>query len=130
MAKKVKPNQIANEITELLTKYSDEITQEMLATVDEVTEGVKNEIDQHITWKDKKYSKAFRTRNVFKDKRNKRNIWYVNPPYYRITHLLEYGHINRDGSRTRAYPHVKFGQEYLEENFYKKMEEVLERCKI
>ena len=131
MAKKIKADNIASEITTLLTKYSDNISEEMKKVVDECTEGVMNEVKQHVDWHDKKYSKSFKVKNTFEDKRNKRNTWYVQSPHYRLTHLLEFGHVTRNGqTRTRAYPHVKYGDEYLNDNFFKKMGEALEKCKI
>lgn len=130
MANKVEINDMANEITKWLTEYSDEVTEVSKDVVDKVAEGVNAEIKNHITWKDKKYSKAFALKTTFEDSRNKRKTWYVKSPHYRLTHLLEFGHATRNGGRTKAYPHVKYGDEYLRNNFEKIMKEEIERCKI
>ena len=42
---------------------------------------------------------------------------------YRLTHLLEYGHLNRDGStRAREFPHISIAEKHAEE----KVNELLE----
>ena len=106
----------------------------MKKVVDEVAQGVLDETKNHITWKDKKYSNAFSIKTSFEDKRNKRKTWYVKPPYYRLTHLLEFGHqtrrIRNGKARTDKFEHVKYGDKYLEDNFFEKMEEAMEKCRI
>ena len=134
MAKNIKANELSAEITTLLSKYSEALTDECKKVVDEVAEGVLEETKNHITWHDKKYSQAFALKNSFEDKRNKRKTWYVKPPYYRLTHLLEFGHqtrkIRNGKARTNKFEHVKYGDLYLEDNFYRKMEEAMEKCKV
>ena len=47
-------------------------------------------------------------------------IIYVKPPEYRLTHLLEYGHINkRTGRMVKAFPHVKPVEEKIYDEFRK-----------
>lgn len=136
MAKNIKANELSAEITTLLSKYSEALTDECKKVVDEVAEGVLEETKNHITWHDKKYSQAFALKTSFEDKRNKRRTWYVKPPYYRLTHLLEFGHQTRKRHdndtkpRTAKFEHVKYGDKYLEDNFFRKMEEAMEKCRV
>lgn len=50
----------------------------------------------------------------WKMKTNKKSMSYVvyNKDHYRLTHLLENGHVNRDGSRTPAQKHIKPVEEW------------------
>jgi hypothetical protein len=131
MAKKIEANEMANEITKWLTEYSEEVTDVAKGVVDEVAEGCFNEVKNHVTWKDKKYSNSFALNTSFENKRNKRRTWYVKSPHYRLTHLLEFGHVTRNGtSRAKAYPHVKYGDEFVKNNFEREMKEAIEKCRI
>lgn len=51
-------------------------------------------------------------------------------PHYRLTHLLENGHkmvpnrhFYRPVARTKSYPHIIYGQDYVDENAMKKIKE-------
>ena len=130
MATKVTVDNMADTIVEWLTEYSEEVTEVAKDVVDEISEGAMQETKDHITWKDNKYSKSFALKTSFEDRRNKRNTWYVKAPHYRLTHLLEFGHATRNGGRTRAYPHVKYGDDFVRNNFERLLKERIEQCKI
>lgn len=121
---------MADEITKLLSEYTEEVTDLAKQVVDKISEETNEEIKRHITFHDTRYSKSFRIKKSFEDKRNKRNTWYVEAPHYRLTHLLEYGHITRNGGRTRAFPHVKYGQDYLDQNFERELKEGIENARF
>lgn len=130
MSKKVQVNEVASEITKMLTEYTEEVTEIAKEVVDNISQEVFDEVKNHVTWKDKKYSNAFTLKTSFEDKRNKRNTWYVKPPHYRLTHLLEFGHATRNGGRTKAYPHVKYGDEILRNNFERELKEAIENARV
>ena len=49
-----------------------------------------------------KYSKGWRKKRV------RNGVWVVYSfKYGSLTHLLEFGHIKRNGGRTKAYPHLR-----------------------
>ena len=133
MSKTVQVNEVASQITKWLTEYTDEVTDACKEVVDKVSEEVMQEIKDHVTFNDKSYSKSFRIKTSFYDKRNKRNTWYVASPHYRLTHLLEFGHIiahPKDKTRTRAYPHVRYGDEWVQNNFEREITEAIEKCRV
>lgn len=105
-------NSLASEIMKELEQYSEFIDEKMQACIDAVTdealEKLKNDPD--IPKRTKKYSKGFYFKNVAQGRGFKRNV--VANKRYRLTHLLEYGHLTRDGKRkTRAFPHWSKAQE-------------------
>ena len=65
MAKKVQVNNFAEEIVKMLTEYTDEVTDIARGVVENVAQGCADEIKNHITWKDKKYSKSFDLKTTF-----------------------------------------------------------------
>ena len=50
---------------------------------------------------------------------------YANKDGYRIAHLLENGHLNRDGSRTRAFPHIRPAEKKAEEELIRRLKKAL-----
>jgi len=107
------PDDLAAAIAAALTEYTEEVTEGMKKAVDTTADEVNAEIKRHIKFQKRtgKYVKAFAVKTSFEDKRNKRKTWYVKAPEFRKTHLLENGHKNRNGTRARAYPHIKYGEE-------------------
>lgn len=137
MATKIKVDELADTVVGWLTEYSEEVTEVAKDVVDEMSQGVMQETKSHISWKNKKYAQSFAIKTSFEDRRNKRNTWYVKSPHYRLTHLLEYGHLTRyktgkygEQQRTKEYPHVRYGNEFLKDNFERVMREKIEQCKI
>lgn len=130
MSKTIQVDDMANEITRLLSEYNEEVTDLAKEVVDKVAKEANEEVLNHITFKDKKYTKSFRIKTTFEKKRNKRNTWYVAAPHYRITHLLEYGHITVNGGRTRKFPHVKYGDDYVTQNFERELKEGIENARF
>ncbi|MGN1473677.1 MAG: HK97 gp10 family phage protein [Eubacteriales bacterium] len=113
MNKRVTPEEFEKAVLGALTEYSDDVAERMHKAVDKVTKETAAEIKRRIpfTQRTRKYVRAFTTKTSYEDKLDKRNTWYVKSPQYRKTHLLEYGHRNRDGTYTRAFPHIKYGDE-------------------
>lgn len=122
MSNVINIDELANAIAKELEDYTEAVTNDIKKAVDTVGKEVNEEIKSHITFKQLtgKYVKAFRVKTSYEDKFNKRNTWYVANGEHRLTHLLEKGHELRDGGRSQAYPHIKYGEELA----IKRMEEL------
>jgi len=50
-----------------------------------------------------------------------------NKEHYRLTHLLEFGHANRNGTRTQPIPHIRATEDKYREKFIKELETRIRR---
>lgn len=132
MAKSVHVEQMDEELNNILKEYKASVTDATKKAVDDVAEGVMREIKSHITWNDKVYSKAFQLTKIYDNDSGKYVIWnvgeYEGKQHWRLTHLLELGHITRDGTNwSQKYPHVQYGQQFAYNNLLKEIQERVER---
>lgn len=128
MAENISIDELADTIARGLQNYNDEVTLKTKAAVEIVGKEVNETIKSHVTFKrhkGDKYVKAFRVKTSYEDQYNKRNTWYVSGKQYRLTHLLENGHALHQGGRTKAYPHIKYGEEIAQKRMVELAEEVI-----
>lgn len=124
---------MGKEFQEILLAYDKDVTEATKRAVTNVSEGVMQEVKSHITWNDKYYSKAFKLTTIYDNERGKYVIWHVDraggKSKWQITHLLELGHITRNGTTwTRKFPHVKYGVEFATRNLENEIKEGIEQC--
>ena len=102
------------EINAQLEEYTEEVDEKLQGEIDSLSKEIVNLLKNHpnIPEKTGKYKKSFVVRTVAKGKGFKRNV--VANRKYRLTHLLEDGHLTKNGGRTRAFPHWKDAQEMAE----------------
>jgi hypothetical protein len=55
----------------------------------------------------------------------KRFIWHVKAPDYRLTHLLVKGHATKDGGRTKANPFLQNALDQVLPEYEKEVEEAV-----
>jgi len=93
-----------------LENYKEDIDEDVIETVDEITKKARDELKQNSP-----RGKGTRSNPYYKGwaiKLNKKRsgvyhkvIW--NKTNYQLTHLLEFGHVTRNGGRTKAIPHIR-----------------------
>jgi hypothetical protein len=121
----VQPEDLGAAIVQSLQEYTDEVTEKTKAAVDKVAEETKAVIDEHAEKRWKRYRRAFRLKQSYEDLHNRRKTWYVAGPFYRLTHLLEFGHATRNGGRTRAFPHIRYGEEWAQRRLPEEIEKAV-----
>jgi hypothetical protein len=120
-------NRLAAAIEQELLTYSDAISEKIGEAVETVAAEVNDEIKRRVTFRQRsgKYVKTFHIKKINTGSRyNHSRVWHVKSPHYRLTHLLEHGHALRGGGRTRAFPHIIFGEQLAE----RRMPELTEKA--
>ena len=125
-------NDFAKAVASACSEYSEEAINAGKAAIDRVAEGADKAIRSHMTFKQRtgRYLKNMRIVTSHDGLYDRRKTWYVKSPDYRLTHLLEYGHLSRDGTtRVRPYEHIRYGEEYVRENLEKEVKRSLEQIR-
>ncbi len=106
--------ELAEQILRELKIYSDAENAVMQQAAEEALERANAEIERHITFNRSNsddYVKAWAIAKGDRGNTKSGAVWYVKPPHYRLTHLLEHGHRLRDGkSSSKAFPHIEYGE--------------------
>lgn len=123
-------DRLADLIAEYMENYSQDVTDGIKKAIGTVADEANQEIKNHISFKERsgKYVRAFRLKTSYEDRYNKRKTWYVANGQHRLTHLLEKGHALRQGGRTRAYTHIKYGEELAQKRMEKLAKEAIENA--
>lgn len=125
-------NDFAKAISDALDSYSEEAVEAAKSAIDRVAKGADDAVKAHMTFKERtgRYRKNMRIVTSHEGLYDRRKTWYVKSPDYRLTHLLEYGHLTRDGTtRVRPYEHIRYGEEYVQQNLEKEVKRSLEQIR-
>ncbi|MBE0451831.1 MAG: hypothetical protein IBX70_13465 [Clostridia bacterium] len=137
MAVKIKAKNLAETITSVLEDYSADVMDIINEKEEEVgKEGVKelariSPEGKRTRGDRKRYKKSWRKKTVKPainaKKMGKANtvIIYSEKPNYRLTHLLEKGHLTRSGKRTKSFPHLSVVEKTMIEQFSKRVGEAI-----
>lgn len=126
MTKKIKADKLVKVMIDALETYSDEVIEATKKSVDEVASEtvpiIKNHAPVGKGRRKGKYKRSISVRTVYESLTEKRNVIYASDKEYRLTHLLENGHAKVNGGRTRAFPHWKYGDEYIKKELPKRIQ--------
>ena len=112
----------------MLDDYSINVEKACDTAAERCAKGVSDEIKKHCSFGGSgKYIKAFKIERVKTSIMSVGRRWYVQAPYYRLTHLLENGHATRNGGRTRAFPHIQYGEEFAQKNYEEFIQEEVKK---
>ena len=118
MVVKVKPEQLDEAIRGQLEIYSAEVTKNLNVNLKEVADTTAETLKKGGAYKERtgKYTPdwsvtARKAVSVTQDEQYSVH----NRKHYQLTHLLEKGHVTRNGSRTRAFEHILPAEQAAEE---------------
>lgn len=124
---KVKIEDMADEIMKGLEEYSDMAADELKKEVRKTANSIKKDIQATApVGETGKYSKSWSVRKE-KESSNSIDLIVHSKNRYQLAHLLEKGHVLRQGGRVSAKPHIgpaeEKGVRELEENIMRKLKE-------
>ena len=125
--RKVRADQLADAIKDILADYETEVLDGMKAATKEAgveaRTALKNESNAEFNPKHKpkkgRYGGGWRS--DYKEDRLSASVTIWNARYPGLPHLLEYGHALRQGGRTHDHPHIKPVEDAVAKSFVKKV---------
>ena len=132
--KTVKPIDLDKAIEAVLAEYGDEVYKVLGTAVKEVSDEAVRKLEQvnHFAPGRKPsgvYSRDWTATDEKTGRLTQKRVVH-NVDHYRLTHLLEKGHVSRNGTgrtfgRVQAYPHIKPVEEWAQEELPKKVEQLI-----
>ena len=116
-------------INQILEDYGDEVKEVLDKTSETVSKKAKDEVKNAapVGARKGKYKKSISLKKTKAELNKVEYTIYAKAPEYRLTHLLEDGHLIHNGTgRTKAIPHWSKGDEYVVKNFEKEFKERIE----
>ena len=120
-----------------IEELSSAIDRELTIYASEITEGIKRETKESakklvkktketapVGNRSKHYRDNIASRKLEENDRGVTYQWYVKGSDYRLSHLLENGHANRDGGRTEGTHFISKASDPILAEYERKIEEV------
>lgn len=117
------------EIKAILKDYGEDVQEQMVKIIDEVSKEAQQRLKNTSPKRTGAYAKGWKRKRV-RDRLATSFTVYNEPEGWK-THLLEYGHVIRNGKgtfgRTRGIPHIRPVDEWAAEEFEKRIKEEVSR---
>jgi hypothetical protein len=104
MAETVSINQLADAIVSAVRDYTEDVSNAVGQKVESTADLVLSDVRQNAPKKTGKYAKGFVKTDKSLPGRRRFVVW--NKKYYRLVHLLEFGHAKVKGGRVPGKPHL------------------------
>lgn len=130
MSKTIQASDLQKEISKYLNEYKEDIDDDVVEAVDQITKEAKDELKQTSPrrkgTRENPYYRGWSVKLAKKQTgKYTKAIW--NKTNYQLTHLLEFGHVTRSGTRTRAIPHIRPVEEKYNVAFVDLLEKKIRR---
>ena len=127
MSKTIKADQLGQVIGDELTLYGksviDGIKKEAKESMSRLVKETK--ATAPVGKRTKHYRDSIKSKKVSENDRSASYLWYVDGADYRLSHLLENGHANRDGGRTPGTHFIQKATDPIVEEYLKRVEEIV-----
>lgn len=117
--KAIPPEQLGKAISETLLEWADNEEKKFEKAIDEAADACNETAKQYLSkghgLRTGDYKENFSIDEERPAKHHYRKTWFVDGGRHRLTHLLENGHLTRNGTkRTKAVKHIKYGRQIAE----------------
>lgn len=127
MGKTIKPEQLGEAISEMLTLYYDGINDKVYKAGHKIIKKMEQTTKDTAPFNARAHHVHYVDNITSKSEKNRLggsiHTWYVKPPDHRLTHLLAKGHATRDGNRTTAHPFLRNARDKACEEFEEAIKE-------
>ena len=111
MSKKIKPEQLYDEIMKMMNEYKEAADQDVESSVKKVSKETKQMVQEASPRRHGGYSKGWSVKQEA-DYRGKHTVVIHNRKKPGLTHLLEKGHAKRGGGRVSGREHLAPAESY------------------
>ena len=132
MSKAINPEELQKAISDYLENYREDIQEDVEEVTDKVTKEARDELKQTSPRgkgsRKNPYHKGWAVKLQKKGKLQYHKVVW-NKTNYQLTHLLEFGHVTRNGGRTRAISHIRPVEEKYNVKFVDLLEQKIRRTR-
>ena len=126
-ARAIKPEQLGLALSEVLLEWADNQEKEFVKAIDESADACNETAKQNLSkghgLNTGNYRDHFAIDRGWLARHHYQAEWHVKEPEYRLTHLLENGHLTRDGThRTKPVKHIRYGRQIAEQVLDEKLD--------
>ena len=125
MSKTISPASIGKAITEELEMYSQSVTEKVNAAGAEAGRKLVKLTKQRAPVDTGDFKKSIALKEVSLGAGQKKFVWYVKAPHFRITHLLVHGHAKQNGGRVPGDPFLESSLDEVLPEYEKNVEEAI-----
>lgn len=121
-----------------IDQLGEELDKELTLYGEKIITGIKKQAKQSMSQlvkdtratapvghRSKHYRDSITSKKTAEDERSIEFTWYVKGSDYRLSHLLEKGHANRDGGRTAGTHFIQNASDPILEEYIRKVEEII-----
>ena len=116
---------LSKAFAEIIDEYTDEVKDALDVALPKAAKSTAKYLKGHSPQRTGEYAKGWAVKTEKGRLGHTSIVW--NKTHYRLTHLLEKGHVNRDGGFTAARVHIAPAEDYAEEEAVKELEKELKR---
>lgn len=116
------------QMNDLLKEYGDAIIDKIDDILPGVAERAAEKLRQTSPERTGNYAKSWKVSKKLRSG-TFTEVRVYNEKYYRLTHLLEYGHASRNGGRVKAQPHIIWAEESASEELINSLMDAVESVK-